>query len=65
MHETTATTAPSWDDLLTTALLGTDRRPVPTNNAGRQAPLALLDAAAMATVRRRAGLRAGPPAPRP
>ncbi|MGV9340918.1 DUF5691 domain-containing protein [Streptomyces sp. NPDC003688] len=65
MHETTATTAPSWDDLLTTALLGTDRRPAPTNNEGRQAPLALLDAAAMATVRRRAGLRAGPSAPRP
>ncbi|MGW4495420.1 DUF5691 domain-containing protein [Streptomyces sp. NPDC004376] len=79
MHETTATTAPSWDDLLTTALLGTDRRPVPAATAtappapapapapndARPAPLSLLDAAAMATVRRRAGLRAGPAAPRP
>ncbi|MEW2130308.1 DUF5691 domain-containing protein [Streptomyces sp. NPDC005435] len=71
MHEPTATTPhswdtpPSWDTLLTTALLGTDRRPAPTAGDGRQAPLALLDAAAVATVRRRAGLRAGPAAPRP
>jgi hypothetical protein len=39
----------TWPDLLTTALLGTDRR--------GGTPTALLDAAATATVRRRAGLR--------
>ncbi|MFF7332882.1 DUF5691 domain-containing protein [Streptomyces sp. NPDC008150] len=58
----------SWEDLVTTALLGTDRRPpraaaqdasgpgerVPASMA---APVALLDAAAVETVRRRAGLR--------
>ncbi|MEU9441882.1 DUF5691 domain-containing protein [Streptomyces sp. NPDC048304] len=60
-------TAPaiSWDDLVTTALLGTDRRPVAYAGAGRQAPLALLDAAAVATVRRRAGLRPARAARRP
>ncbi|MGW0881817.1 DUF5691 domain-containing protein [Streptomyces sp. NPDC002671] len=62
--------APAWDDLLTTALLGTDRRPVPGGGPGgqppgREAPLALLDLAALATVRRRAGLRAAPAARRP
>lgn len=58
----------TWEDLVTTALLGTDRRPpravapeaggagerVPASMA---APAALLDAAAVETVRRRAGLR--------
>ncbi|WP_225836091.1 DUF5691 domain-containing protein [Streptomyces sp. NK08204] len=62
--------APSWDDLLTAALLGTDRRPVPDGGPGvrapgREAPLALLDMAALATVRRRAGLRAARAARRP
>ncbi|MEU7300660.1 DUF5691 domain-containing protein [Streptomyces sp. NPDC007206] len=60
-------TAPaiSWDDLVTTALLGTDRRPVTYAGASREAPLALLDAAAVATVRRRAGLRPARAARRP
>ncbi|MEW2154131.1 DUF5691 domain-containing protein [Streptomyces sp. NPDC007189] len=60
-------TAPaiSWDDLVTTALLGTDRRPVAYAGASREAPLALLDAAAVATVRRRAGLRPARAARRP
>ncbi|MEU6087512.1 DUF5691 domain-containing protein [Streptomyces sp. NPDC047085] len=57
--------SPSWEDLVTTALLGTDRRPPTAATAGREAPVALLDAAAVAVVRRRAGLRAGPAAPRP
>ncbi|NEB95069.1 hypothetical protein G3I21_25890, partial [Streptomyces bauhiniae] len=47
------TTAPTWDDLLTTALLGTDRRTLPIDPAGREAPAALLDAAAVAAVQRR------------
>ncbi|MGQ4415540.1 DUF5691 domain-containing protein [Streptomyces sp. SAS_269] len=53
-----------WEELVTAALLGTDRRP-PAAAAGREAPLALLDAAAVATVRRRAGLRPGRAARRP
>ncbi|WP_333774599.1 DUF5691 domain-containing protein [Streptomyces sp. IBSBF 3136] len=56
--------ASPWEDLVTTALLGTDRRP-PAAVPGGQAPVALLDAAAVATVRRRAGLRPGRAAPRP
>ncbi|MFF7977951.1 DUF5691 domain-containing protein [Streptomyces sp. NPDC007901] len=47
----------AWEELVTTALLGTDRRPPATGGPGREAPPALLDEAAMATVRRRAGLR--------
>ncbi|WP_254667849.1 DUF5691 domain-containing protein [Streptomyces griseus] len=57
----------SWEDLVTSALLGTDRRPPRTPGLradGRQAlpdaedgPSALLDAAAVHTVRRRAALR--------
>ncbi|MEV0979218.1 DUF5691 domain-containing protein [Streptomyces sp. NPDC049915] len=56
----------AWEDLVTAALLGTDRRtpPVPVGG-GREAPVALLDAAAGATVRRRAGLRPAAAAPRP
>ncbi|MCH0539281.1 hypothetical protein I3F58_06850, partial [Streptomyces sp. MUM 203J] len=48
-----------WEDLVTSALLGTDRRPPgPALVAeGADPPLALLDAAALHTVRRRAGLR--------
>ncbi|MGW0574371.1 DUF5691 domain-containing protein [Streptomyces sp. NPDC002920] len=56
---------PSWDDLVTVALLGTDRRTPPGAVPGREAPAALLDAAAAETVRRRAGLRPGRAAPRP
>ncbi|WP_330459380.1 DUF5691 domain-containing protein [Streptomyces sp. NBC_00820] len=56
---------PSWEDLVTTALLGTDRRPLAAGTPGREAPVNLLDAAAVATVRRRAGLRAAPAGRRP
>ncbi|MGW3264514.1 DUF5691 domain-containing protein [Streptomyces sp. NPDC001056] len=55
----------TWEDLVTTALLGTDRRPPARLAPGRPAPVALLDAAAEATVRRRAGLRAARAARRP
>ena len=55
----------SWEELVTTALLGTDRRPPEGAVAGRTAPVALLDAAALATVRRRAGLRPARAARRP
>ncbi|WP_441350867.1 DUF5691 domain-containing protein, partial [Streptomyces sp. f51] len=47
-----------WEELVTSALLGTDRRP-PAPRGGpvpADAPAALLDAAALHTVRRRAGL---------
>ncbi|MGW1589444.1 DUF5691 domain-containing protein [Streptomyces sp. NPDC002386] len=54
----------SWEELVTTALLGTGRRP-PAAAVGREAPVALLDDAAVATVRRRAGLRPGRAARRP
>ncbi|MFD6436299.1 DUF5691 domain-containing protein [Streptomyces venezuelae] len=59
-----ATTSPSWDDLVTTALLGTERRALPAavHASGKEAPIALLDAAALHTVRRRAGLRPAPAA---
>ncbi|MGW1889462.1 DUF5691 domain-containing protein [Streptomyces sp. NPDC002004] len=56
-----------WEELVTAALLGTDRRRV--GDGGGHGPGALLDAAAVGTVRRRAGLRPGtvtaslPPAP--
>ncbi|MFE5544882.1 DUF5691 domain-containing protein [Streptomyces sp. NPDC056534] len=56
-----------WEELVTSALLGTDRR-APARLAGLPAgdlPGALLDAAALHTVRRRAGLRPGPAAPPP
>ncbi|MFI1763768.1 DUF5691 domain-containing protein [Streptomyces sp. NPDC020800] len=56
---------PSWEDLVTTALLGTDRRPPAPGVSGREAPVLLLDAAATATVRRRAGLRPARAARRP
>ncbi|WP_432057688.1 DUF5691 domain-containing protein, partial [Streptomyces sp. bgisy022] len=64
----------AWDALVTTALLGTDRRTPPGVPPGPAAPAALLDAAAEATLGRRAGLlpvRAAerpwpaPPDPRP
>ncbi|MGW4569065.1 hypothetical protein ACWEN3_44305, partial [Streptomyces sp. NPDC004561] len=35
--------APSWEDLVTAALLGTDRRPPLQVTPGRAAPVALLD----------------------
>ncbi|GAA3953438.1 DUF5691 domain-containing protein [Streptomyces marokkonensis] len=46
-----------WEELVTSALLGTDRRTPPDCERGPGAPAALLDAAAAETVRRRAGLR--------
>ncbi|MFJ5729724.1 DUF5691 domain-containing protein [Streptomyces paradoxus] len=57
--------ADAWEGLVTTALLGTDRRTPPGTAPGPDAPLALLDAAAVATVRRRAGLRPARAAERP
>jgi hypothetical protein len=57
--------AGAWEELVTTALLGTDRRTPPGGAPGRDAPSALLDAAAVQTVRRRAGLRPAPAAKRP
>ncbi|QYX77954.1 DUF5691 domain-containing protein [Streptomyces akebiae] len=62
---TAAAPALSWEDLVTTALLGTDRRTPPGAVSGREAPVALLDAAAVATVRRRAGIRPVRAAKRP
>ncbi|MFC8424817.1 DUF5691 domain-containing protein [Streptomyces sp. NPDC057236] len=65
---TTAVDAPlpdSWEELVTTALLGTDRRTPAGSVPGADAPSALLDAAAVATVRRRAGLRPARAAERP
>ncbi|MET8951546.1 DUF5691 domain-containing protein [Streptomyces sp. NPDC004393] len=53
-----------WEELVTVALLGTDRR-TPPWTSGRAAPTALLDLAAVETVRRRAGLRPAPAGARP
>ncbi|MFE9039557.1 DUF5691 domain-containing protein [Streptomyces sp. NPDC007818] len=59
---------PGWEELVSAALLGTDRRPS-AGRRGDEAAGALLDAAARRTLRRRAGLRPGPaavpPAPAP
>ncbi|MFH9010568.1 DUF5691 domain-containing protein [Streptomyces sp. NPDC017943] len=55
----------AWEGLVTTALLGTDRRTPPGIAPGPDAPAALLDAAAVETVRRRAGLRPARAAERP
>ncbi|MFV0134116.1 DUF5691 domain-containing protein [Streptomyces sp. HMX87] len=55
----------SWEDLVTAALLGTDRRTPPGCAPGPDAPTALLDAAAAQTLRRRAGLRPARSADRP
>ncbi|MET8244800.1 DUF5691 domain-containing protein [Streptomyces sp. NPDC005202] len=60
-----APTPGAWEELVTAALLGTDRRTPPGRTPGRDAPVALLDAAAVETVRRRAGLRPAPAAERP
>ncbi|MEU0128524.1 MULTISPECIES: DUF5691 domain-containing protein [unclassified Streptomyces] len=58
-----------WEDLVTAALLGTNRRPLRADDGKPAGPVALLDAAALHTVRRRAALRpapkAVPPAPAP
>ncbi|MGW1614150.1 DUF5691 domain-containing protein [Streptomyces sp. NPDC002285] len=55
----------AWEELVTAALLGTDRRTPPGSAPGQEAPLALLDTAAVETVRRRAGMRPTPAAQRP
>ncbi|MEU9051583.1 DUF5691 domain-containing protein [Streptomyces sp. NPDC048384] len=55
----------AWEELVTAALLGTDRRTPPGCAPGQEAPLALLDTAAVETVRRRAGLRPARAARRP
>jgi hypothetical protein len=60
-----APVADAWEGLVTTALLGTDRRTPPGTAPGQDAPVALLDAAAVETVRRRAGLRPARAAQRP
>ncbi|MEW2116519.1 DUF5691 domain-containing protein [Streptomyces sp. NPDC005474] len=60
-----APAAGAWEELVTAALLGTERRTPPGCPPGRQAPVALLDAAAVETVRRRAGLRPARTATRP
>ncbi|MDX2921008.1 MULTISPECIES: DUF5691 domain-containing protein [unclassified Streptomyces] len=77
MPHTTSPTAPTtasasvdslpWEELVTSALLGTDRRPpAPRGGPGpADAPAALLDAAALHTVRRRAGLLPAVPEARP
>ncbi|MEV0261703.1 DUF5691 domain-containing protein [Streptomyces sp. NPDC050617] len=55
--DTTTPTATTWDDLVAAALLGTGRRTPPVApRPGQDAASALLDAAAVQTVRRRAGL---------
>lgn len=54
-----------WEELVTAALLGTERRPLSGGAPGREAPVVLLDAAATETVRRRAGLRPARAAARP
>lgn len=53
-----------WEELVSVALLGTDRRSPAWLPPGRDAPSALLDLAAVETVRRRAGLRPAPAGPR-
>ncbi|MEU0161342.1 DUF5691 domain-containing protein [Streptomyces sp. NPDC006261] len=57
----------SWEELVTSALLGTDRRPpaAPGGPVPADGPAALLDAAALHTVRRRAGLLPAVPGARP
>ncbi|MFD8271003.1 DUF5691 domain-containing protein [Streptomyces flaveolus] len=68
MPRTPAPEAPlpgAWEDLVTSALLGTQRRTPRGSEPGRDAPAALLDAAAVETVRRRAGLSPARAARRP
>ncbi|MER5459264.1 DUF5691 domain-containing protein [Streptomyces sp. NPDC002668] len=64
----TGTTSTSlWEELVTSALLGTDRRTPPAEvlTPDKHAPAGLLDAAAVQTVRRRAGLLPAPAAALP
>lgn len=59
-HRTGSEETPPWNELVTAALLGTERRTPPGGSAGT-----LLDAAAVETVRQRAGLCPAVAAPRP
>ncbi|QKW11084.1 hypothetical protein HUT18_22280 [Streptomyces sp. NA04227] len=62
--DTTDTEDTAWDELVTAALLGTDRRTPPVRGrAGALPQTALLEAAAVQTVRRRAALRPATAAP--
>ncbi|MFK8848628.1 DUF5691 domain-containing protein [Streptomyces sp. Ac-502] len=62
----TAGPGPSWEELVSSALLGTERRTPPVAaREGRSTAAALLDAAAVSTVRRRAALRPAPARERP
>ncbi|MEU6082215.1 DUF5691 domain-containing protein [Streptomyces sp. NPDC047108] len=65
MTTSTEHPAPSWEALVSTALLGTERRRPPVARPGREPAAALLDSAALSTVRRRAGLRPAAAGPRP
>ncbi|MEU9171829.1 DUF5691 domain-containing protein [Streptomyces sp. NPDC048420] len=65
MDQLSAPAPDAWEELVTSALLGTARRTPPGVTPGPEAPVALLDAAAVATVRRRAGLRPARAAQRP
>ncbi|MEV7143495.1 DUF5691 domain-containing protein [Streptomyces tauricus] len=56
---TEASAGSHWEELVTVALLGTTRRTPPGVTSRRDAPTALLDAAAVETVRRRAGMKPG------
>jgi uncharacterized protein DUF5691 len=61
------TALPSWSDVLASALVGTERRPLAAPPAGGDPAGALLDVAAVLSLRRRAGLvpPRGVPAPEP
>ncbi|SEB69554.1 hypothetical protein SAMN05428945_0894 [Streptomyces sp. 2224.1] len=62
----TPTDPAPWADLVSAALLGTERRTPPVAvRSGQGAAAALLDAAAVSTVRRRAALRPAPAGERP
>ncbi|MFJ9406319.1 DUF5691 domain-containing protein [Streptomyces sp. NPDC101393] len=62
----TAAPGAAWADLVSAALLGTDRRRPPVAvRPGQAGAAALLDAAAVSTVRRRAALRPAPAGERP
>ncbi|MGP3950436.1 DUF5691 domain-containing protein [Streptomyces sp. 7N604] len=68
MTTTTQQPAASWEALVSAALLGTERRRPPVSGSAgheREPAAALLDAAAVSTVRRRAGLRPAPARERP
>ncbi|MFE6482864.1 DUF5691 domain-containing protein [Streptomyces sp. NPDC057757] len=65
MNTTSAPAGGSWEELVTVALLGTERRRPPGCGPAQDAPTALLDAAAVETLRRRAGVRPARAAARP